>query len=53
MNDKEIFCTECETEYTITHEEVDDPEYCSFCGCKLNEEEQEDDWFDEEGFDDE
>lgn len=53
MDDKEVVCSECETEYTITHEEINDPEFCAFCGCKINEDAAE--WDDEfyEGLDDE
>lgn len=30
-----ITCQDCEAEFTIEHDELDEPEFCPFCGSKL------------------
>lgn len=44
--EEEIVCEVCETEFTISHEEEDKLAYCPFCGNSLNEEEDEDVYWD-------
>ena len=50
MADKQITCTECEAEFQVVHDELDDPEYCPFCGSVLMEEKEEveEEWDDSE-----
>lgn len=51
MSDKEITCPSCEAEFQVLHDEVDDPEYCPFCGDKLRYEDLESDWEDDDSDD--
>lgn len=51
MADNIITCTECEAEFEITHDTVNEPEYCPFCSSKLVKTEKfenEDDWDDQD-----
>ena len=41
----EFECQECGAEFNVQHEEINDPEYCPFCGEKLSyDEEVDEDW---------
>ena len=47
-----IECHECEAEFEVIHDSVSEPEFCPFCGFKLQyddedleeDEEEQDDW---------
>ena len=49
---KEIICSACEAEFQVVHDEVDDPEFCPFCGEKMRYEDSDSDWDDEEEVED-
>ena len=45
----EFVCSECETEFTVEHDGVDTPSFCTFCGEKLRlDKSLYTDWEDEE-----
>lgn len=35
--DKQFFCTECEAQFSVVHDEILSPRYCCFCGERFNE----------------
>lgn len=41
-------CSECEAKFSIEHDEIDQPEFCPFCGFKLryDDEHLEEEWED-------
>lgn len=43
-----ITCQDCEAEFTIEHDELDEPEFCPFCGSKLVYDDKDYEDFDEE-----
>ena len=47
MSDKQITCTECEADFQVIHDGLDEPEYCPFCSAPLFEEEYEEEYEEE------
>ena len=43
MIEKELNCHECEAEFSVEHDELDEPSYCPFCGSRLKIEDKDND----------
>jgi DNA-directed RNA polymerase subunit RPC12/RpoP len=44
-----IICQECEAEYEITHDNINEPDFCPFCSSKIRYDDKiDEDWDDEE-----
>ena len=48
MSDKEITCPSCEAEFKVLHDEIGQPEFCPFCGEKIQYDDLENEWYDED-----
>ena len=47
--EKEFFCDDCEAEFKIISDNTDPVEYCPYCSNIIKNEEEEDDWFSDDG----
>ena len=37
LAENQFMCLSCEAEFQLIHDEIDDPQYCPFCGTMLSE----------------